>query len=204
DDCLPAPGWLKALKEHCVALPDHIVGGRILNALQDNPFAATSQLLLEVVYSHYNRAGAGQARFFASNNMAMAAEHFRAIGGFDRTFITSEDRELCDRWLHMGNRLTYAPEAVVYHAHALTLGSLWRQHFGYGRGAWRFHHLRKQSGRGPLRIDWEFYRRLAISPLAQGDAKYRLALASLMMVAQTANCAGFLYEGARPAGNRQL
>src|SRR5579872_1785193 len=33
DDCRPAPGWLSALKECCTALPDHLVGGRTLNAL---------------------------------------------------------------------------------------------------------------------------------------------------------------------------
>jgi len=194
DDCRPAPGWLLALKESCTARPDHIVGGCTLNSLEVNPFAATSQLIVEIAYSRHNGGAAGQARFFASNNMALATDRFRAIGGFDQTFTTSEDRELCDRWLNLGYRLTYDPDAIVYHAHALGLRGLWWQHFGYGRGAWRFREIRRIRGRGTLRVDWGFYRRLAVAPFVHKDVKRRTMTAALMLVTQMANCAGFFYE----------
>ena len=202
DDCRPAPDWLPTLKARCTALPNHIIGGRTLNALEGNPYAATSQLIVDFAYGRYNAPGAGEARFFASNNMALAADRFREAGGFDRSFTTSEDRELCDRWLQHGYRLTYAPEAIVYHAHSLSLPGLWRQHFGYGRGAWRFHRKRERRGGGRFRPDWEFYRRLALAPFAQGRASRTATIAALMLVAQMANCAGFLYEGVR-ADQRQ-
>jgi GT2 family glycosyltransferase len=195
DDCRPAPDWLLALKACCTALPDHIIGGRTLNALEANPYATTSQLIIDTAYGWYNASGAGEARFFASNNMALAADRFRTVGGFDRSFTTSEDREFCDRWLQNGYRLTYAPEAIVYHAHTLSLRGMWRQHFGYGRGAWRFHRIRERRRRGSLRPDWEFYRRLAIAPFAQDHGTRKGMIAALMLTAQMANCAGFLYEG---------
>ena len=71
---------------------------------------------------------------------------------------------------------------------------LWRQHFGYGRGAWRFHRMREQRGGERFRPDWEFYRRLAIAPFAQRQTARAAKIAPLMLIVQIANCAGFLYE----------
>ena len=51
DDCRPAPDWLQALVARCAAAPDHIIGGRTVNALTANPYAVTSQLILDVVYA---------------------------------------------------------------------------------------------------------------------------------------------------------
>jgi GT2 family glycosyltransferase len=200
DDCRPAPDWLRELEACCTALPDHMIGGRTLNAHETNPYAATSQLIIDIVYGRYNAPGVGGAHFFASNNMAIAADRFRAVGGFDRSFLTAEDRELCDRWGRMGNRLSYGPKAIVYHAHLLSLRGLWWQHFGYGRGAWRYHRLRKRVGLGSLYPDWEFYRRLAAAPFAERPASRTATLAALTLIANMANCAGFLYEGVRSRG----
>ena len=174
-----------------------MIGGRTLNALAQNPYAATSQLILDVVYRYFNGVGIGEARFLASNNLALSAERFEAIGGFDSSFMTSEDRELCDRWLRNGRRITYAPEAVVLHAHPLSLRRVWWQHFGYGRGAWRFHRLREQHGHARFRPDWNFYWQLATAPFAQEGRLRSPVIAALMMVTQVANCAGFFYEGRR-------
>ena len=197
DDCRPGPEWLPALAARFAALPDHIIGGRTINALAQNPYAATSQLILDVAYRHFNGAVPGEAQFLACNNLALAADRFRAIGGFDSSFTTSEDRELCDRWLRNGHRITYAPEAVVFHAHALSLRRFWWQHFGYGRGAWRFHRLRERHGHGRFRPDWKFYRQLATAPFAQERRLRTPAIAALMVVTQVANCAGFFYESRR-------
>jgi hypothetical protein len=60
-------------------------GPSTINALPDNPYATASQEIIDVVYRYYN-AEAGQARFFTSNNLALSAEGFRAIGGFDPAF----------------------------------------------------------------------------------------------------------------------
>jgi GT2 family glycosyltransferase len=90
--------------------PDHMLGGRALNALPDNLFSTTSQLMTDAVYAYYND-DPRQAHFFTTNNLALPADRFRAIGGFDTTFplAASEDREFCDRWLHHGYQMTYAP-----------------------------------------------------------------------------------------------
>jgi len=195
DDCAPAPDWLDALAARFVAAPDHAVGGRKLNALADNPYSTASQTITDAAYRYHN-AHSGSARFLSSANLALPADRFRAIGGFDPAFRTSEDRELCDRWLQHGYRLTYAPEARVYHAHALTLGAYWRQQFSYGRGASRFHRSRARRGRGRFRPDPTFYLDLLRHPLRQGPSRRAPWLVALLLVGQAANAAGFFWEEA--------
>ena len=199
DDCCPAPDWLKTLAVHFSRDPDCMIGGRTMNALPDNPYSSASQLLIDYLYSYYN-ADADHARFLTSNNLALAADRFRAIGGFDTTFAgaAAEDREFCDRWLFHGYRLMYAPEATVYHAHVLTFRTFWRQHFWYGRGAFLFHRIRARRGASRVKVEpLAFYRNLLRYPLSHARGAQALLLASLLAWAQAANVAGFFWERGR-------
>lgn len=194
DDCLPARSWLKAFAARFTSAPDRLLGGRTTNALDENPYSSTSQTIIEIVYAHFNPEP-DDARFFASNNMAVPAEGFRAIRGFDETFRASEDRELCDRWLASGRRLAYAPDAVVAHAHPLDARTLWQQHFDYGRGAFRFHHARRKRGAGHFKPDLNFYLKLLGAPFTRGArGRKSLTLFALLLWTQAANTAGFLRE----------
>ncbi|MEQ9233782.1 glycosyltransferase [Coleofasciculus sp. E2-BRE-01] len=193
DDCRPATNWLQALENCFTATPDRIVGGRTVNALADNPYSTTSQNIISMGYAHYN-AISDQARFFASNNMVVPAERFRELGGFDQSFTTSEDRELCDRWLHQGYQMTYAPEVVIYHAHPMTLRSFWKQHFSYGQGAFRFHQTRAEKGWGNFQIEGNYYLNLLRYPFENGQGKQGLVLTAVLFVSQVANAAGFFWE----------
>jgi len=196
DDCLPAPGWLRALALRFLGSRHQAFGGRTINSLPDNPFAVTSHLIQDMVYAHYN-ADPHQARFFATNNLALPAGAFHRLGGFDPTFATSEDRDLCDRCLHHGLGLAYAPNAVVYHAHRLTGPGFWWQHFNYGRGAFRFHQARVHRGSGPFRPEARFYQtylRLMLQKIIQVRDRPSLMLAALLIWWQVANTAGFFGE----------
>ena len=192
DDCQPDPHWLTAFAEGFMATPEHLIGGRTLNALPGNFYSAASHAIIEVVYEHFNASS--DALFFASNNFAVAAEIFRRLGGFDEDFITSEDREFCDRWTHRGYLMTYAREALVRHAHSLTLGTLWRQHFGYGRGAFRFHRLRRLRHGATINPDHQFYFKLLRYPSLTEKGYRALALTLLVCWAQLASTAGFACE----------
>jgi GT2 family glycosyltransferase len=134
-DCASDPAWLKALANRFRAAPDHMIGGQTINALSENIVSTASQQLISYLYDYYNLSYK-RTRLFISNNLAVPAEQFRTIGGFDTSFqlAAGEDREFSDRWLHHGYQTTYAPEAMVYHAHALALLSFCGQHFNYGRG----------------------------------------------------------------------
>ena len=198
DDCRPQPGWLAALEAALAARPGAMVGGRVTNLLSDNRFAEASQLVTDIVYAHYN-AGPGDARFVASNNIAVPAADFAAAGGFDERFlvIAAEDRELCDRWIHQGRPLVYAPAAVVGHAHEMGLREYLRQHFTYGRGAVHFHRLRAGRGSGRMRDEMGFHADLGgrLARRLRGRPPREAAeMAALMLAWQAANAAGFLYE----------
>lgn len=196
DDCTPAPDWLQTLAARFAASPDCAIGGRTRNELSRNLYSTASQLLIDYLYAYYN-ANANEARFFASNNLALPATHFRGIGGFDTTFslAAGEDREFCDRWLHHGYRMIYAPEVLVYHYHALTLYTFWKQHFNYGRGAFCFRQSRVQRDLAPIRLEpLAFYLDLLRYPFSRTQGQQALRLAALLILSQGANAAGFWRE----------
>jgi GT2 family glycosyltransferase len=213
DDCRPQPTWLARLAAALERAPDSIVGGRIVNSLPDNAFSSASQMIADIVYAHYN-ADPENARFFSSNNFAMAAESYRALGGFDEGFLilACEDRELCDRWRATGGRMIYEPEAVVGHAHSLALYSFVRQHFTYGRGAVHFHRIRAERASGTLRDEMSFHVNVSnwlAQPFRCRTLVDATRIAALMVLWQGANLAGFAFEllarsGYRPSGDAQV
>jgi GT2 family glycosyltransferase len=196
DDCQPAANWLAELSARLLDHPDHIVGGRTINALSGNLFASASQLLVDHLYEQH-RSGSTDTGFFTSNNLALARDAFQALGGFDETFplAAGEDRELCDRWLRGGGRLAFSPEAIVHHTHALTLRGFWRQQRNYGRGAYRFHRVRARERRGTVQLESRsFYLDLLCCPLRQFPAFRALPLMALMALSQVAIATGFFAE----------
>jgi glycosyltransferase involved in cell wall biosynthesis len=191
DDCRARSDWLRQIAVHCRATPEHIIGGRTINLLQDNYFSRTSQLIVDAVYDYYN-LGVNGPLFFASNNLVVPVASFHRVGGFNSEFTTAEDRDLCDRWLAQGYRMTYAPEALVYHAHSLNLRTFYRQHLNYGRGAFRFHRARAQRGSGPFKPDLKFYFHCFRAPFTNGQR--HPAVLPLLVIWQIANTAGFVVE----------
>ena len=195
DDCAPAPNWLRALADRFADRPGHLLGGRTVNALPNDPYATTSQQLISYLYEYFDPDS--HTPFFASNNMALPADRFRALGGFNTDFplAAGEDRALCDRWHGQNWPMAYVPEAVVRHAHALTLRRFWQQHFNYGRGAFCFHQKRRQCGRASRTPEpLSFYTNLLRYPFRQGRGLSGLPIAALLLLTQVANAAGFFRE----------
>ncbi len=201
DDCIVAPDWLKFLAARFVNTPDHLIGGRTLNNLPNNPYSTTSQLIVDIVYRQYN-ADPNKASFFASNNLAIATHLFHYVGGFDSSFRTSEDREFCERWLSYGFQMIYVQEAVIYHAHHLNFRTFCQQHFNYGRGAHRFHYKLKRCGRERFWVETKFHFNLhnwLFYPFSHVKGHRTLYLAALMFDWQVINAAGFLWEAMKQA-----
>lgn len=192
DDCCPEPGWLTALQRALGANPGAAVGGRMVNGAAGRS-AEGAQAVLDATHEHFN-AGADGARFFATSNVAFPRDDLLALGGFDERFAYAEDRELCEHWLRSGHRFAYAPDAVVRHMKELTPVGLWRQHFGYGRGAWQFHRKRQEHGWGRFAVEPGFYRQLARQVRRPRDGAGTASVAALALVAQVANAAGFARE----------
>jgi len=194
DDCRPHCAWLRQLERQLAAGENVLVGGMVVNALEDNACSAASQLLVTYLCEYYN-AVPGQALFFTSNNMAMPRDAFMSIGGFDQRFRRSaaEDRELCERWSRSGRSLVFAETALIQHSHLLTILSFWRQHFQYGRGAWQYRLTRAERDASPLKFEpLRFYIELLRYPWSSG-VRRPSQITVLFFISQAANAMGFLW-----------
>lgn len=197
DDCQLSPTWLQVMAGRFRDVPTCAVTGCTQNVLNRNIFAKTSQTLIAFLYAYYN-ADPERACFLTSNNMAISAELFRRSGGFDTSFLRAagEDREFCDRLLAGGHRVVYAPDAVVFHAHELTLLSFLRQHFHYGRAAYHFHRLRARRHKGGFRFEpCRFYLALLGHAFEEHRRVQTIGLMFMLGLTQVMNALGFFWEG---------
>jgi GT2 family glycosyltransferase len=208
DDCEPASDWLEEITLALDGAPDAAFGGRTVNAMGRNRYSAASQALIDYLYFYYanERNGTNRGGFFASNNLVVPTESFRALGGFDETypFAAGEDRDLCDRWLARGLSLVYLSGALVYHTHPMTFATFCKKHFDYGRGALRFH--RDRARRSADRIRFEpvrFYANLITWPFKQSPLVSPPTLAALLLVAQVAQASGFVFEASSGRARRR-
>jgi cellulose synthase/poly-beta-1,6-N-acetylglucosamine synthase-like glycosyltransferase len=193
DDCRPDASWLSHLMERFAAEPHRAFGGRTVNGVAHNLYVAVSQLVIKVGYAQNNR-DPENAHFFASNNVAFPRRDFLALGGFDPSFTTSEDRELCSRWILSGRRMSYVPDAVVFHDSDLGLRSFWRQFFSYGRGAFRYRRVQARRTGRRVPIEPSFYCSLARRSFTDETVNRPVRAVALLAVWHAANTAGFLRE----------
>jgi glycosyltransferase involved in cell wall biosynthesis len=186
DDCIPGPTWLSAFARAREAHPDRLLGGPVHNGLPDDPFATSTQLIATYVTEHL---------FFTTNNLALSADRFRELGGFDTTIpsATAEDKEFCDRWRARGYQMAWVAEAVVHHFHHLSLWRFLRQHYNYGRGLLHFHRMRRgRGGRGLVPEPLTFYLDLLRYPLNERAPRRGWRYVFLLLLAQVATGAGTL------------
>ena len=195
DDCLPTPTWLENLIATLRRYPEGLVGGTTLNGLRGNTFSETSQLVVEMVYEHFNR-NPSDSYFFASNNIALRREHYLAVGGFDSDFgpTASEDRDFCDRWRMTGKPLVWQKIAVVEHRHSQSLTSFCSICFRYGQGAYFYALKRRLRGSGTMADDFGFHLRLPVRSLRK-LTRYRLLartrISANLVLWQAMNAIGF-------------
>ena len=195
DDCQPARDWLSRFAAGFQNNPEAMIGGKTINALDNNLFSTASQKLIDYLYEYYNPAQ-GKNAFFASNNIAMSAANFKTLQGFDVSFplAAGEDRDFCDRW-NLRYPISYLPEAQVYHYHQLSLTTFWQQHFGYGRGAFYFHQLRAKRVAQDLKVEpLSFYFDLLSYPFSQTSKQPKILISGLFFISQVANVFGFFWE----------
>jgi GT2 family glycosyltransferase len=199
DDCAPSRTWLQTLGARFLSFPDCALGGQTINGVPDNPYSTTSQLLVDYLYDRCN-SNPQQAAFVASNNLALPAERFWTLGGFDAAWnrAAGEDREFCDRWISHGYQIIYVPEAVVEHLHGLTWRTFVCQHFNYGRGAFYFRRTYARRHQQSFRVErLSFYLGTLRYPFFRAKLPKALVNAFLILAAQVANAAGFFCEGTR-------
>jgi GT2 family glycosyltransferase len=196
DDCLPRADWLTELERSLGDAPGCVVGGPMVNGFPDDLGSIASAAIVECALAHYN-ADPGQAQFLVSANLAMPADLFRRVGGFDAALRTAEDRDFCQRCRQHGVRLVYATNAIVVHRQSPGLRVFWRRHYDYGRGAW--HYWRGKAPVAPV----SFYGKLVLSPLSRSRGPRALLAVPLVLLSQIASALGLLAEWWRPAYGRK-
>jgi hypothetical protein len=131
--------------------------------------------------------------FFPTNNFAVPRKSFLELGGFDPQLRYGGDRDFCYRWASRGYRFLYAPEAVIRHAHGLSLASFLKLHFRYGGGTHRFRSGCNRKGLPPVKISpLSWYAHLVLSGLRSGRGPSGIALTALLGASQAASAAGML------------
>jgi glycosyltransferase involved in cell wall biosynthesis len=204
DDCTPRPDWLRSIERATAANTQPLaVGGRVVNLLTDNIYAAASQGIVDYLYEYFGEHSTPR-RFFTTNNLVIPRAEFMDLGGFDETFAlaAAEDRDLCERWVGAGRALEYAPDIVVDHAHAIGFLRFNRQHFHYGRGAFDLHRSRAGRGHSALRLEpVRFYFGLVAYPLRRRRGWRGVVLSLLHFWSQVAYAAGYFSERIRRGWN---
>lgn len=198
DDCLPTPDWLEKLIAPLSEQPEGMMGGSTYNGLKNDIRTETSQLILKLVYEHFNSDPNG-AYFFASNNIACRRDSYLASGGFDVSFDSpgAEDREFCDRWRLQERPLLSVPEARIEHRHPQSFYEFTCLHFRYGRGAYIYKDRRAARGSGTMQDDIGFHRSLPVlvsRQLSFYPLITRLSVVLLLVWWQFVNLLGFVRE----------
>lgn len=203
DDCRPSSDLLLALSARFAESQNIAISGRRLTVFDNNIFSVASEAITEIACTHFNGDGE-RAQFVSTSNLAVPAKLFRDIGGFDESFKTAEDRDLGRRLRERDYTVHYAPEAIVYHAHSLTLATLLKRYFQIGKGARRYAHAKSVRGQSITRPDLLFYKKLIYSPISKRKDWAGALLSVLIALAQAANALGYLCETAKkPIANYQ-
>jgi glycosyltransferase involved in cell wall biosynthesis len=208
DDCRPHPDWLRTLVAGASEFPARLVGGTTKNGLKNAIFSETSQLIVEMVYEHFN-ADQWNAYFLTSNNFLCTRAAFLELGGFDPAFdrAGAEDRDFCDRWRASRQKLVWLPEAIVEHHHVQNLCGFIGLHYRYGRGAFRYHQRRQMRESGTLKEDMGFQRswpRLAWRRIERYPRlSSRLAILAALGLWQAANIVGLFTAMLGSSTNRE-
>lgn len=199
DDCVADPRWLEQITTAVEARPHVLVGGLVENPHPTNPVAVAGQIITHGVDAFFNPPGR-EPRFVPGLNFAVQRERYLAIGGCDDRFgrLAAEDRDLVDRWRLAGGDLARCRTAIVRHEHRSTVQGFVRQHVNYGRGAWRYHSLRRQRRSGRMTDDVGLHlnlRRHLGPPLLQLPPAMRARVIVLLATWQVANLVGFVSQG---------
>ena len=186
DDCRPERFWLRALSDALNESERVVCGGRAVNGLPANIYSEATQLLADYLLKHYSPVQT-YGGFFPSNNLALSRTAFWEAGGFDPSLRFGEDRDFCCRCAALGYSFVVAHDAIVRHAHPLTLRSFLRLHYCYGEGTFRFRRGCAAKGLPRVKISPpSWYGRLVLAGLREHSRLSGARLMFLLMASQAA------------------
>lgn len=185
DDCVPEPEWAAEILDLLAGSDGAALAGTVVIAKPEPSTDRVTQLLSAPMITEDGSIARAQ-----SANLAVPAEGYQAIEGFDESYrgAAYEDYDFCLRWRQSGRTILPAPTAVVHHEHHTNLGGFWRQHYRYGRGAAVFYGQGPDGPRVPLLSD---LRRMIATIQAGRTLAEKLSHLGLVGLSQIATLAGF-------------
>jgi glycosyltransferase involved in cell wall biosynthesis len=169
-DCVPSPGWMRALAEPLMTVPELLLVGGTIRGVPEQPgllarYARTAGILGQEGALRHPRGP-----FVQTANLAVRAEAARAVGGFDASLFSGGDAVFCWRLqerLGEAARPRLVEDAVIEHLHRESLGALWRQFFRYGQSDLVLHRrFGTPPGRRLRRVVTDAARLLLALPMA--------------------------------------
>jgi len=132
DDARPDPHWLTYLAATFLRTQHAAVGGPNIAPPGDGPIAACVANApggpVHVLLTDE------EAEHVPGCNLAIRADHLRAIGGFDPQYRTAgDDVDVCWRLQERGWTVGFSPAAMVWHHRRNSVRDYWRQQQGYGK-----------------------------------------------------------------------
>ncbi|MBI3465944.1 MAG: glycosyltransferase, partial [Planctomycetes bacterium] len=130
-DCFADEDWLYYLVSKLLETGASAVGGPNLLPTHDGPVAACvsaspgtpAHILIDDQVAEH----------IPGCNMAFWADRLRAIDGFDAVYTKAgDDVDVCWRLQAQGERIVYAPAAMVWHHRRSTVRAYLKQQIGYG------------------------------------------------------------------------
>ncbi len=169
-DCTVDPDWLTALLGALADPEVSAVAGTVIDPPPRN--------WAERAYFGTTRVGQrGQGRPLVGNNMGFRADVLCQYGFDEAMTYGCDEDDLAVRLGRHGHRFEFAPRAVVYHHHPMTLRSYlnmaWRQGVGAAR-FWYKHNL--WLGRDL----WPLAGALLTTPLVLADARFAVVMAAFL------------------------
>lgn len=130
-DCTPRPDWVQRMVE---PFADPCVQGVKGTYVSYQPEIVARFVQLEYEDKYRRMAREASIDFIDTYSAGYRRDTFLTYGGFDTRFpgASVEDQELSFRLAEAGERMVFAPDAVVAHTHAADLATYLRKKFRIG------------------------------------------------------------------------
>ncbi len=171
-DCIPPPGWLRAIVEPFADERVGAVGGGYCGGVDETFW----QVFCTLELSWRRRGRAGETCSLVSNNLACRRASFEQAGGFPHEYPVCEDMLLTYR-ISRAHRVLWLADNGVRHHFLTSLPAYLRHQFRFAAESLRFF----LDHPGLLAADNHQGKRLHFSILAAGCAAWALAGGLLLL-----------------------
>ncbi len=130
-DCLPEPGWLSLMIAGFNSNDTGSVCGSYAIA---NPEEQLARVIHDEILFRHHRLMPEFPRAFGSYNVAIRADLFRSVGGFNAVYrnASGEDNDLSYKILAAGQKIHFLKGALVAHYHQTRLFKYLQEQFRHG------------------------------------------------------------------------